>query len=199
MKYRLGEEVFQEIMELVGIQLVKTAGSAQEAIIDSTPLEASRYNSYALFNPHYQIKMDKAHIFHYGNYPLYMIYSDGTTNDKPCFYPLIQTVSRMDPKMSAIVLDAGYDSFEIHAQIWRTFDIHLLIQFREDAVIHDEGTQEGINYWVNRKWREGGDFHQSIEKKLRFLYDHGRKEQVGNYYPDILRTENLRYDHSTTG
>jgi len=109
MKYRLGEEGFRKIMELVGTQLVKAVGNAQEAIIDSTPLEASRYNPYALFNPHYQIKMDKAQIFHYGNYPLFMIYSDGTTNDKPYFYPRIQMVSGMDPEMSAIVLDAGYD------------------------------------------------------------------------------------------
>jgi len=50
-KYRLGEEGFRKIMELVGIQLVKSVGNAQEAIIDSTPLEASRYNPYALYNP----------------------------------------------------------------------------------------------------------------------------------------------------
>lgn len=184
-KYRLGEEGFRKIMELVGTQLVRSVGNAQEAIIDSTPLEASRYNLYALYYPHYQIKMYKAHIFHYGNYPLYMIYSDGTTNDKPCFYPLIQTVSGMEPEMSAIVLDAGYDSFNIHAKIWRTFDIHPLIQFREDAVIHVEGTLDGINYWVNRMWKEGGDIHQSIESKLRFLYDHGRTEQVGKYLRNI--------------
>lgn len=73
---------------------MKSVGSSQEAIIDSMPLEASRYNSYAPQNPYYQIEMDKAHIFHYGNNPPYMIYSDGTTNEKPCFYPLILTVSR---------------------------------------------------------------------------------------------------------
>ncbi|MCK4269249.1 MAG: transposase [Methanogenium sp.] len=185
MKYRLGEEGFREIMELVGAKLAKAADKPQEAIIDSTPLEASRYNPHALFNPHYLIKMDKAHIFHYGNYPLYMVYSNGTTNDKPCFYPLIQKIARMNPEMSAIVLDAGYDTFEIHAKIWRTFGIHPLIQFREDAVIHDEGTLEGINHWVNKMWKEGGDIHQSIEKKLRFLYDHGRKEQVGKYLRNI--------------
>ena len=155
MKYRLGEEGFRKIMELVGTQLVKAVGNAQEAIIDSTPLEASRYNPYALFNPHYQIKMDKAQIFHYGNYPLFMIYSDGTTNDKPYFYPRIQMVSGMDPEMSAIVLDVGYDSFEIHAKIWRTFDIHSPIQYREDVVIHNEETSEGINYWVMKKGERG--------------------------------------------
>jgi hypothetical protein len=53
MKNRLCEEGFKEIMELVGTQLVKAAQEAQEAIIDSTPLEASRYNSYAPFNPNY--------------------------------------------------------------------------------------------------------------------------------------------------
>ena len=172
-------------MELVGNQLVKTAAKAQEAIIDSTPLEASRYNNHALFNPHYQIKMDKVHIFHYGNYPLFMIYSDGTTNDKSCLYPLIQKVAGMSLEMSSIVLDAGYDSFEIHADIWRKFGIHPLIQFREDAVIHSEGTTERINHRVNKMWRKGGDIHQSIENKLRFLHDHGRKKQVGKYLRNI--------------
>jgi len=185
MKYRLGDEGFREIMELIGAQLVKAIGNAQEGIIDSTPLEASRYNYHAPFNPHYQIKMDKAHIFHYGNYPLGMLYSNGNTNDKPCLYPLIKMVAKVNPKMYAIVLDAGYDSFEIHARIWRTFGIHPLIQFREDAVIHDEGTSEGINYRVNKMWKEGGDIHQSIEKKLQFLYDHGRKVQVGRYLRNI--------------
>ncbi len=185
MKYRLGQEGFEEIMELVGAELVKAVEAALEAIIDSTPLEASRYNLYALFNPHYLIKMDKAHIFHYGNYPLCMLYSDGNTNDKTCLYPLIQMAARMDPKMSAIILDAGYDSFKIHAKIWRTFGIHPFIQFREDAVIHDEGTSERINYWVNKMWNEGGDIHQSIEEKLRFLCDHGREVQVGKYLRNI--------------
>ena len=170
---------------LLGVQLVKAAGKAEDGIIDSTPLEASRYNKYALFNPHYQIKMDKSHIFHYGNYPLYMLYCGGTTNDKPCLYPLIQKVAGMDPNMSAIILDAGYDSFEIHAKIWRTFKIQPLIQFREDAIIHEEGTLERINHWVNKKWREGGDTSKSLEEKLQFLCDHGREEQVGKYLRNI--------------
>jgi len=64
-----------------------------------------------------------------------MLYSHGNTNDKPCLYLLIKMAARMNPKMYAIVQGAGYDSFEIHARIWRTFEIHPLIQFREDAVI----------------------------------------------------------------
>ncbi|MEA2034918.1 MAG: hypothetical protein U9N40_05455 [Euryarchaeota archaeon] len=34
-------------------------------------------------------------------------------------------------------------------------------------------------------WKEGGDIHQPIEKKLQFLYDHGRKDQVGKYLRNI--------------
>jgi len=61
---------------------------------------------------------------------------------------------------SECLLDAGYDSFEIHARIWRIFSIHPLIQFRADTIIHDEGTEERINYCVKlgeqkmaRRWR----------------------------------------------
>ena len=82
-------------------------------------------------------------------------FSGGTTNEKSYFYPRIQTVSGMNPEMSAIVLDVGYDSFEFHAKIWRTFDIHSPIQYREDVVIHNEETSEGINYWVMKKGERG--------------------------------------------
>ena len=33
----------------------------KEAKINSTPLEASRYDAYADYNPHYECKRDKAH------------------------------------------------------------------------------------------------------------------------------------------
>ena len=185
MKYRLGTEGFLEIMELVGTELVKAVNEPQIAIVDSTPLEASRYNPHALFNPHYRIKMDKSHIFHYGSYPLYMIYSDGTTSDTSCLDPLIETVAQMDPDMSAIILDAGYDTFKVHAKIWKTHGIYPLIQFREDAIIHGDGTLERITHWVNKKWPEGGDIHKNLEEKLHFLYDHDRIEQVGKYLRNL--------------
>jgi len=40
-------------------------------------------------------------------------------------------------------------------KIWRTFDIHSLIQYREDVIIHNEETSEGINYRVMKKGERG--------------------------------------------
>ena len=36
-------------------------------------------------------------------------------------------------------------------------------------------------------WKEGGDVHAPLEKKLEFLCEHGREEQVGAY----VRNQNI--------
>ena len=74
-KYRLGVDGLNRIMTLVGTALVHLCSAERVGIVDSTPLEASRYDPNAPYNPHYQIRMDKAHIFHLGRYPLGMVCS----------------------------------------------------------------------------------------------------------------------------
>ena len=56
-----------------------------------------------------------------------------------------------------------------------------------NAVINQEGEKERINHWVNKKWKIGGDVHASMKNKLKFLYENGRKKQVGMY----LRNQNI--------
>ena len=63
-----------------------------------------------------------------------------------------------------------------------------IISYASNAVINQEGEEERINHWVNKKWRNGGDVHASMENKLKFLYEFGRKKQVGMY----LRIQNVR-------
>ena len=48
----------KRLMHLVGEAIVLWAQKEKVGIIDSTPIEASRYDRYALFHPHYQVKMD---------------------------------------------------------------------------------------------------------------------------------------------
>ena len=74
-KYRLGVEGIDEIMLMLGKKIAKLSNS-NEAKLDSTPLEASRYSKNSKFNPHYKCKMDKAHITMIGTYPVYMTYTD---------------------------------------------------------------------------------------------------------------------------
>ena len=60
--------LFKEYHVRLGEKILKLS-SEKEAKIDSTPLEASRYDKHADYNPHYGCKMDKAHITMVGTYP----------------------------------------------------------------------------------------------------------------------------------
>jgi hypothetical protein len=116
-KYRIGEEGFENIMRIVGKMIVEMVKSSN-GIVDSTPIEASRYDKHADFNPHYRIKMYKAHIFHYERYPLYFIFTEGNANDSPLLLPLIEEVKEMGMQVDSLLLDGGYDSFKNHTNIW---------------------------------------------------------------------------------
>jgi hypothetical protein len=186
-KYRLGVEGVERLMHLVGEAIVLWAQKERVGIIDSTPIEASRYDRYALFHPHYQVKMDKAHIFHLGPYPLTMVYSNGTDADLTHLFPLIERVEALKPKLSLVLLDTGYDSYEAHAHLWYHLNARPCIDTRDGAVIQEEGTEPRIRHWVNKLWRAGGDIHAPLTQQLRFLYQHGRVEQVGMH----LRNKNL--------
>jgi hypothetical protein len=94
----------------------------------------------------------------------------------------------MKPKITAVFADGGYDTFEIHADIHHILHARPVIDCRENAVIHDDGNVDRIDHWVNKLWKEGGLVHDTLEKKLEFLYKQGRQEQVGMYF----RNQNLR-------
>jgi hypothetical protein len=68
-KYRLKAEGFEYLMQIPSRTFCRDSGETK-GIMDSTPLEASRYNRDTPYNPHYQCRMDKAHIFHLGEFPL---------------------------------------------------------------------------------------------------------------------------------
>jgi hypothetical protein len=181
-KERLGEDGFNDLMVRMASQIVRSKNEKQEVIIDSTPLEASRYDNYADFNEHYKIKMDKAHILHWGDYPLLMIHSTGNSYDGNYVLPLLKMTENKKIPVSSAILDGGYDSFSIHAHIWNYFNVHPLIQMRDNAVLHKEGTIPGINKQINKMWKIGGDVHEKNENKLKFLYANGQTEKVGMYF-----------------
>ena len=53
-------------------------------------------------------------------------------------------------------------------------------------MINPEGEEERINHLVDKKWEISGNVHASMENKLKFLYENGRKKQ-GMY----LRNQNI--------
>ena len=186
-KYRLGVEGITKIMEMVGERIIKLIDS-RDAKLDSTPLEASRYDTHSDFNPHYECKMDKAHITMIGTYPVFMTYTDGLAGDSPQVPAHIAALLKMNAKLDEYRFDGGYDSFENHADIWYKLKAKPLISLPIDAVINEEGKIHRIDHWANKMWKLGGSRHMKIDDKLRFLYENGRKEQVGIY----LRNQNLK-------
>jgi transposase, IS4 family len=186
-KYRLGEDGISEIMMLVGERILKLA-QIKEAKIDSTPLEASRYDKYADYNSHYECKMDKAHITMVGTYPVFMTHTNGKAGDSPELITHIEALNKMNADIDMYSADTGYKAFDNHAYIWYRLDARPVIAYPKNAVISKEGEIDRIDHWVNKMWKIGGNIHASIEDKLKFLYENGRVEQVGMY----LRNQNMR-------
>jgi hypothetical protein len=183
-KYRLGVEGINKIMEMVGERII-TLIDSKEAKLDSTPLEASRYDAHSDFNPYYECKMDKAHITMIGTYPVFMTYTDGNDGDSPQLPLHIAALLKMKAKINEYRLDGSYDSFENHAGIWYKLKAKPLISLPVDAVINEEGELERIDHWANKMWKLGGSRQMKIEDKLGFLYEHGRSEQVGMYLRNL--------------
>jgi hypothetical protein len=73
-------------------------------------MKASRYNSEAAFNPHYNIGMDKSHILMADGYPLYQIHSDGGANDAPFAEPFIDRLpgAHLAPGRMGFHANCGY-------------------------------------------------------------------------------------------
>jgi Transposase DDE domain len=186
-KYRLNVEGINEIMMMVGEKISKLI-EAKDAKLDSTPLEASRYDFFSDFNPHYGCKMDKAHITMIGTFPIFMNYTDGLVGDSPQLPLHIAALIKMNVKINEYCLDGGYDSFENHAEIWYKLKAKPLISLSVNAVINEAGEVERLGHWANKMWKQGGSKHMKIDDMLRFLYEKGRIEQVGMY----LRNENLK-------
>jgi len=186
-KYRLGIGGIDEIMVLVGRELVKNT-TLRVAKTDSTPLEASRYNKYADYNPHYECKMDKAHITMIGTWPVFMTHTSGNAGDSPELIAHIKVLKELKANIDEYLLDGAYDSYENHADVWYHLDGAIpRIYCGEGAVFNPEGTIDRINHWANKMWKLGGSIHMPTKEKLKFLYEQGRKEQVGAYF----RNQNL--------
>ena len=185
-KYRLKEEGFERLMEIIGSLVCKTSRDTT-GIMDSTPVEASRYDKNAEFNVHYQCKMYKAHIFHLGDIPLFCQFSGGNESDSTYAIDLIKSVARMNPNIPEVFADAGYDAFQIHADIYHFLHAKPFIQFRGTAVVQEDGTEARIDHWVNKMWKLGGSLTDTLRQKLEFLYSHGRQQQIGMY----LRNQNV--------
>ena len=188
-KYRLGEDGVEELMFRIGKKIAQHLHDEECAIIDSTPLNASIHSTCCLFNPHYKIKMDKAHILSLGDYPLFMIHSKGTQNDMVNGKYLLEIGQLMHLEPKYALLDKGYDSIEMHTRVFEKLHAKPIIQLRNNAVKAERATEENVNKWVNKFWRQGGNEARTFDEKLLFLAGTTKRSIVGKY----LRNESFEH------
>ena len=108
-----------------------------------------------------------------------MTHTKGVAGDSPELINHIEALKKMDADLELYSADGGYDSFLNHSDIWYRLSAKPIIFYALNAAINQEGEEERINHWVNKEWKIGEDVHASMENKLKFLYENGRKEQVG--------------------
>ena len=133
-------------------------------------------------------RIDKAHITMIDNYPVFITHTKELAGDSLEFINHIEALKKMNANVEFYSGDGGYDSFLNHSDMWYCLNAKPIISYASDAVINQEGKEEGINHWVNKKWKLEGNIHAPMKNKLKFRYGIGRKEQVGMY----LRNQNIR-------
>ena len=204
MHNRLGEEGLTRIMFQLGKEILHylnhhpELAKSQNAIIDSTPLEASRYSLYNAYNPYYGILMSKAHIISVEGYPLYCIFSEGTEDDGTYGHRLVHAIKPMNPQFTTCLCDGGYDNFLMYAEIHEELNAVPVIRIRDNYKIHREATRKEIWKLINSLWKEGGDVHDPHQKKLMFLYNLQLEDMKNpDKYKELvgmnLRNKNITY------
>jgi hypothetical protein len=178
--YRIGEQGFENVMEMVASKLDALAekNGTKHLSHDSTPIEASRYDKNADYNPYYQCRMYKAHITMKGTIPLLMTFSNGNAGDSPYLEPHLYKLKELGITGDFMDLDTAYDSFENHALIKHIVEADPYIGLKDNAVTNDDGNVEAINHWCNKLWKEGGNPNATLKSKLDFLFEQGRIGQV---------------------
>jgi hypothetical protein len=156
--------------------------------IDSTPLQASRYNYDADYSPYYEIRMDKCHMLMVNGYPMFMIQSGGNAGDNPFAEPLVRMLSgyEIGGKDIEIYVDGGYDAFLTYAAAYMVTGAVMRCNQGADAVRSGVGGGK-IRGAYARMWKaEGYDPYKKNDTDfmLRFLFMNGEQELVGRYLRD---------------
>lgn len=161
--------------------ILSTHGKDGTYTCDSTPLEASRYSEWTDFNPHYKIKMCKAHIVMIDGIPLYFRFSNGNKGDNPA---LIELLDRFDGtrRDGQFLTDGGYDSNEAFIKVYQQTGIVMATNTGKNAVIHRDAEWNNVVRRYNKLSKIQGFVPSSRASPgfiLRFLANHGEQELAG--------------------
>lgn len=193
------EEIGDELTEAV-LKSIDT----RVYTIDSTPLEAGRYNFQAKYNPHYEIRMDKSHILMASGFPMMQIHTDGLAGDSPMARPLLYRLSKLsiDRREDDVILtDGAYDCFETYADAWMATGCVMVCNHPVDSVYHsDIDDARMLKEYNSLRGAKGFDPERKhdMDFVLRFLCSNGRRRLVGIYLRNVSMLESEQYDGKDT-
>ena len=185
--WALCSDEFQLEFAIAAIEKELASGNRVVITIDSTPLEASRYNLDAQFNVHYAIRMDKAHIAMINGAPLFNIQTGGRRNDCTQAADLcrrLRSTGRLWCKDVKFMMDAGYCTFECFAEAFLATGSRPYVVLRTNSVIHEEAEWSCLQaqYCRMHRFQDYDPYKKNDERHvLKFLCQHGRAELVGKY------------------
>ena len=152
------------------------------ATMDSSPVEASKNNRSAEYNPHYKQHMFKAHISMLDGVPLTMTFTDGNVHDNTQAEDLMKRSGKagLGPRHCGCMQgDAAYSPFLTYANCNQILDVPMIAGKASNHVFHKGVDEEMIDRAVNRLWKEGGNPKAPLRTKLRFLFKKGMEKMVG--------------------
>ena len=150
--------------------------------VDSTPLEASRYSEWADFNPHYRIRMGKAHIVMVNGVPIASVITNGNAGDNPGLLRLLGCFDGTRLRDARFLSDGGYASHESYLGVFRATGLVMSSNTGSNGRIHADAEWRNVVRRYNRLSR----FEGFVPAKratpgfvLRFLAAHGEAELAG--------------------
>lgn len=156
--------------------------------VDSTPVEASRYSSWADFNPHYRIRMGKMHIVMRNGIPFVHKFTNGNSNDCPVFIDLLENFDGVKVPDSRMLADGGYDSFETYEKVFMRTGCIMHGNPGNNGVYHEEAEWKDILRRYNRMHNLDGFITQKNTTPnhiLRFMVKNGEEELVGKFLRNL--------------
>jgi len=149
-------------------------------IVDSTPMEASRYSRRYSYSPHYEIRMGKCHIIMCNGYPLVRTFTDA--NDSDCLEQLPDGIRGVREFTS----DAGYPAFYNYSLVFSKLGVVMASNLSVDSVFHEEVDLKRLKDAYASLWKES-DFRPRISNggMLRYLIGKGKEESVGVFLRNL--------------